>query len=134
MQNRRLRFLVPLDMPAFRAARRLGTALIERGFTRRMKHGVAGRGVPPEPQAADDQELERRMSRFARVVLGRELFFAVRGDGPVIAPSAGELGRVSALTLALAWFARLSRRGTLAYYRARHRPLAGPAPGARLPQ
>jgi hypothetical protein len=37
-------------------------------------------------------------------------------------------------TLARAWLVRLSRRGTLAYYRARHRPLAGPAPGARLPQ
>lgn len=36
--------------------------------------------------------------------------------------------------VAVAFLVRLSGRGTLAYYRARHRPLAGPAPGARLPQ
>jgi hypothetical protein len=36
--------------------------------------------------------------------------------------------------VAVAWIVRWSGRGTLAYYRARHRPLAGPAPGARLPQ
>ncbi|HEU0157884.1 MAG TPA: hypothetical protein VFR00_01160 [Hyphomicrobiaceae bacterium] len=42
--------------------------------------------------------------------------------------------RVGAWVLLRAWLERLSRRGTLGYYRARHRPLAGPAPGARLPQ
>jgi len=36
--------------------------------------------------------------------------------------------------VAVAFLVRLSGRGTLAHYRARHRPLAGPAPGARLPQ
>ena len=39
-----------------------------------------------------------------------------------------------ALALAFAWLTRLPGRGTLAAYRARHRPLAGPPPGARLPQ
>jgi hypothetical protein len=39
-----------------------------------------------------------------------------------------------ALGLVFAWRTRLPGRGTLAAYRARHRPLAGPPPGARLPQ
>ena len=39
-----------------------------------------------------------------------------------------------ALALSFAWLTRLPGRGTLAAYRARHRPLAGPPPGARLPQ
>ena len=43
-----------------------------------------------------------------------------------------ELMRLGAL--AVAWIVRWFGRGTLAHYRARHRPLAGPAPGARLPQ
>ena len=90
--------------------------------------------LPVNPHAADDQELERKMPKFARVVLGREMVFATRASGPVIGASDRDLGRSSALALALAWLTRLSRRGTLAYYRARHRPLAGPAPGARLPQ
>jgi hypothetical protein len=41
---------------------------------------------------------------------------------------------LSALALAFTWLTRLPGRGTLAAYRARHRPLAGPPPGARLPQ
>jgi hypothetical protein len=45
-----------------------------------------------------------------------------------------EWAKLGLWALARAWLVRLSRRGTLAYYRARHRPLAGPAPGARLPQ
>jgi hypothetical protein len=36
--------------------------------------------------------------------------------------------------LGLFWHARFHGRGTLAHYRVRHRPLAGPAPGARLPR
>jgi hypothetical protein len=38
------------------------------------------------------------------------------------------------LAFAFARLTRLPGRSTLAAYRARHRPLAGPAPGARLPQ
>jgi hypothetical protein len=41
---------------------------------------------------------------------------------------------LDALAVAFAWLTRLPGRGTLAAYRARHRPLAGPPPGARLPQ
>ena len=73
------------------------------------------------------------MTKFARAP-------ALRSNigGPSLwgfAPSSDREGRkFGSWALARAWLVRLSRRGTLAYYRARHRPLAGPPPGARLPQ
>ncbi|HXE67823.1 MAG TPA: hypothetical protein VN523_00615 [Hyphomicrobiaceae bacterium] len=71
------------------------------------------------------------MPKFARVAMARA--------GATTKPNSRrfttidrEVMRMGAV--AVAWIVRLAGRGTLAYYRARHRPLAGPAPGARLPQ
>ena len=82
----------------------------------------------------DDQELEHKMAKSLRAAVSREVSPALRLN--LWTPSAveREWAKAGAWTLLRAWLERLSRRGTLAYYRARHRPLAGPAPGARLPQ
>jgi hypothetical protein len=72
------------------------------------------------------------MPKLARATLGREAGFAARLS--VAGAIEREGGKLSSVAQAIAWIVRLSGRGTLAYYRARHRPLAGPAPGARLPQ
>jgi len=67
-----------------------------------------------------------KMPKFARVAWVRA---AAKPNSPAVDRQVLRFGVV-----AVAWIVRLSGRGTLAYYRARHRPLAGPAPGARLPQ
>ncbi|HEU0062455.1 MAG TPA: hypothetical protein VFR19_21415 [Hyphomicrobiaceae bacterium] len=71
------------------------------------------------------------MPKFARVAVVR-VGAAPKLSSWNFAPLDRELPRLCAL--ATAWIVRMSGRGTLAYYRARHRPLAGPAPGARLPR
>jgi hypothetical protein len=74
------------------------------------------------------------MAKFARATVSPALRLTM-GAPSSWAPTPERAWRhVSAWAVARAWLVRLSRRGTLAYYRARHRPLAGPAPGARLPQ
>jgi hypothetical protein len=74
------------------------------------------------------------MPKLAKAALGREAGFAARLSVAGAGAIEREGGKLSSVAQAFAWIVRLSRRGTLAYYRARHRPLAGPAPGARLPQ
>jgi len=76
-----------------------------------------------------------KMTRFARAAVSPALRLNISPSMWGLAPSSdGEWRKLSPWALARAWLVRLSRRGTLAYYRARHRPLAGPPPGARLPQ
>jgi hypothetical protein len=75
------------------------------------------------------------MTQFLRAAVRREVGPALRlslWGLPVTDRARGS--KLGAIALARAWLVRLSRRGTLAAYRARHRPLAGPPPGARLPQ
>ena len=69
------------------------------------------------------------MPKFARVAWARAAVKPNSFSFPAVDRQVLRFGAV-----AVAWIVRLSGRGTLAYYRARHRPLAGPAPGARLPQ
>jgi len=71
------------------------------------------------------------MPKFARVAMVRA-DAAPKPSSWNFAHLDRELPRLCAL--AVAWVVRVSGRGTLAHYRARHRPLAGPPPGARLPQ
>ena len=74
------------------------------------------------------------MPRLLRAAASRDAGAALRlSVGNFPAPER-EWAKPRLWAIARAWLVRLSRRGTLAYYRARHRPLAGPAPGARLPQ
>jgi len=70
-----------------------------------------------------------KMPKFARVAWARAAAKPNSFSFPAVDRQVLRFGAV-----AVAWIVRLSGRGTLAYYRARHRPLAGPAPGARLPQ
>jgi hypothetical protein len=72
-----------------------------------------------------------KMPKFARVAMVRTGATTKLNSWSFTAIDR-ELMRFGAV--AVAWIVRWSGRGTLAYYRARHRPLAGPPPGARLPQ
>jgi hypothetical protein len=72
-----------------------------------------------------------KMPKFARVAMARA-GATPKPNGWSFAAIDREVMRFG--VVAVAWIVRWSGRGTLAYYRARHRPLAGPAPGARLPQ
>jgi len=71
------------------------------------------------------------MPKFARLAMARAGATTKLG-GWSFSSIDREVMRFGAV--AVAWIVRWSGRGTLAYYRARHRPLAGPAPGARLPR
>lgn len=82
----------------------------------------------------DDQELEYKMAKSLRAAVSQEASPVLKLNLWALPAVEREWARVGGWTLLRAWLERLSRRGTLAYYRARHRPLAGPAPGARLPQ
>jgi hypothetical protein len=74
------------------------------------------------------------MPRLLRAAVNREAGPALRLSMWSLPGTDREWAKLGLWALAHAWLVRLSRPGTLAYYRARHRPLAGPAPGARLPQ
>jgi hypothetical protein len=78
-----------------------------------------------------------KMTKFARAAVSPAFRSNLWGPnlwGLAPTGSDREWRKLAPWALARAWLVRLSRRGTLAYYRARHRPLAGPPPGARLPQ
>jgi hypothetical protein len=74
------------------------------------------------------------MPRLLRAAVSREAGPALRLSMWSFPATDHEWAKLGLWALARTWLVRLSRRGTLGYYRARHRPLAGPAPGARLPQ
>jgi hypothetical protein len=74
------------------------------------------------------------MPRLLRAAVSREAGPALRLSMWSFPATDHEWAKLGVWALARTWLVRLSRRGTLGYYRARHRPLAGPAPGARLPQ
>jgi hypothetical protein len=76
-----------------------------------------------------------KMAKFARVAVSPGLRLNMRVPNTSgLGATEREWRKLAPWAVARAWLVRLSRRGTLAYYRAWHRPLAGPAPGARLPQ
>lgn len=97
----------------------------------RIAHKLGSLRTTAQPPS-DGQELEFEMPKLARAATG--VGFPARMSAAGVGVIEREVGRLCSFALALAWFVRLSGRGTLASYRARHRPLAGPAPGARLPQ
>jgi hypothetical protein len=74
------------------------------------------------------------MPRLQRAAVSREAGPALRPSLRSFPATHREWAKLGLWARGRAWLVRLSRRATLADYRARHRPLAGPAPGARLPQ